>query len=388
MRKENWGRLFDRYNNKDQPRRILSVDGGGIRGIVALGILAQIEKQLAKVTGMGPGFRLCEYFDFIGGTSTGAIIAAGLARGKSVKQILSLYQKKGKDMFDPAVLMRLFKYKYKAGKLKEELQKFYGADTCLYPEHLQSLLLTVMMNVDTDSPWPLSSNPDAKYNNRNRKDCNLDIPLWQLVRASAAAPFFFGHEEIQIDDKSTFAFVDGGVTPHNNPAWLMYRMATLPQYKLNWKAGEKNLLIVSVGTGRITNVGRYENVPDVITQLSKNLLNTMKEEKDINCRQFGRCTYGYKIDRELGDMIPKQLPADGDSGKAFLYCRYDAEYTNDWLRAKGLNDINLKEVQKIDGVDHIEDLARIGTKAGEDVDVKSHFEHFATKEPYWPMQKP
>ena len=47
---------------------------------------------------------------------------------------------------------------------------------------------------------------------------------------------------------SRFVFVDGGVTPYNNPSFLMFRMATLPQYRVNWATGEKNLLLVSVGT--------------------------------------------------------------------------------------------------------------------------------------------
>ena len=64
------------------PKRILSLDGGGVRGILSTGILAEIERRLMVRSGR-PDFRLCEYFDLIGGTSTGAILAAGLAMGKS-----------------------------------------------------------------------------------------------------------------------------------------------------------------------------------------------------------------------------------------------------------------------------------------------------------------
>jgi patatin-like phospholipase/acyl hydrolase len=66
----------------------------------------------------------------------------------------------------------------------------------------------------------------------------LKIPLWQLVRASTAAPVYFPPEVLQrdsTDPSKTFVFVDGGVTPHNNPAFLLYRMATEPAYRLNWK---------------------------------------------------------------------------------------------------------------------------------------------------------
>ena len=61
------------------PKRILSLDGGGIRGVITLQFLEKIETILRKRHGDNPDFRLCHYFDLIGGTSTGAIIAAGLA---------------------------------------------------------------------------------------------------------------------------------------------------------------------------------------------------------------------------------------------------------------------------------------------------------------------
>ena len=66
-------------------RRLLALDGGGIRGLVTLGILEKLEADLGAASGVGASFRLSDYFDFIGGTSTGAILAAGLAIGKSVE---------------------------------------------------------------------------------------------------------------------------------------------------------------------------------------------------------------------------------------------------------------------------------------------------------------
>ena len=65
-------------------------------------------------------------------------------------------------------------------------------------DDLCSLLLIVTRNATTDSPWPVSNNPFAKYNDRTRKDCNLQIPLWQLVRASTAAPVYFPPEIVGV----------------------------------------------------------------------------------------------------------------------------------------------------------------------------------------------
>jgi uncharacterized protein len=90
-------------------------------------------------------------------------------------------------------------YLYTAGPLKAKLQEVFGSATTLEPDNPKCLLLIVTKNVTTDSPWPVSSNPDAKYNDPARKDCNLKIPLWQLVRPSTAAPVFFPPEVVQWD---------------------------------------------------------------------------------------------------------------------------------------------------------------------------------------------
>src|ERR1017187_5366746 len=68
-----WGPLAARYETT-RPRRILTLDGGGIRGILTLHVLAEIEKQLAATSAHPEAFRLCDFFDYIAGTSTGAII--------------------------------------------------------------------------------------------------------------------------------------------------------------------------------------------------------------------------------------------------------------------------------------------------------------------------
>ncbi len=82
--------LLDRIN-RPGPKKILSLDGGGIRGALTLGYLKKIEDILKDRNPDKPDFRLCDYFDLIGGTSTGAIIAASLAIGKTVDEIKTLY---------------------------------------------------------------------------------------------------------------------------------------------------------------------------------------------------------------------------------------------------------------------------------------------------------
>jgi len=232
------------------PRKMLSLDGGGIRGVLTLGALEAIERTVGKP--------LHEYFDYIAGTSTGAIIAAGLACGEPIARLRQFYFDFGPAMFEKRFLLERYQSLYRKDALTEQLQQVFGKTTTLSSERLKTLLLVVTRNWTTDSPWPISSNPKARYNESSRRDCNLQIPLWQLVRASTAAPVYFPPEVLQWDKDDpakSFVFVDGGVTPYNNPAFLLYRMATLPHFGLNWKASERDLLLISVGTGSAPKIG-------------------------------------------------------------------------------------------------------------------------------------
>src|SRR5581483_9657983 len=306
-REQRWGRLWNRYKD-NRPRKMLSIDGGGIRGLISLGMLKRLETLLAQNQGGGANFRLSDYFDYVAGTSTGAIIAAGVARGMSVNELIGFYRDNGEEMFEKSRLLERVKTFYTADPLRKQLQIVFGADTDLLPEHLNCLLLVVTRNVTTDSPWPISSSPDARYNDPDRDDCNLRIPLWQLVRASTAAPVYFPPEFVPVG-KSTFTFVDGGMTAYNDPAFLLYRMATHPAYQLGWKTGEKNLLLISFGTGIADTLGSNAsaNIAVNLAGLPGALMHTIQIEQDINCRTVGRCTFGAHIDRELQDLTCRDI---------------------------------------------------------------------------------
>jgi uncharacterized protein len=390
---ERWKNLRSRYEG-DRPRRMLAFDGGGIRGLITLGILEKIEGLIAGKEGK----KLCDYFDYIAGTSTGAIIAAGLACGKTVAELINFYRTSGSQMFEHAWLIERIKYFYTADPLKEKLQEVFGRDTSLGPNNLKCLLLVVTKNVTTDSPWPISSNPDAKYNDPARGDCNLQIPLWQLVRASTAAPVYFPPEILHWDTKDpkkTFVFVDGGVTPYNNPAFLLYRMATTPAYRLNWRTGEKNLLLISVGTGAAESLGATaaapnRNIVSNVAGLLGELMYGMQVDQDVNCRMIGRCTYGAHLDREVLDLVPRQtepgmtmeeeyrtpeIPLSQDLGRQFLYARYNADLSRHGLDRIGFPKVDPASIQKLDAVENIETLLGIGRAVGDSVKAE-HFGPF------------
>lgn len=386
-----WGEKY----SAERPRRLLALDGGGILGIITLEILKEIESQLAEETGQGASFRLGDYFDYIAGTSTGAIISTGLAVGMSVDELTEFYVNSGSKMFTKQWLLRRARALYEADPLREELQKVLlndqDVDRTLGSEDLRCLLLVVTRNATTDSPWPVSNNPFAKYNDRvgyaDRN--NLDIRLWELVRASTAAPVYFPPESLEMDKDMSFTFVDGGVTPYNNPAFLLYRMATLPHYRLNWPKGEENLMLVSVGTGSAAKVEldldeRGELIPKNAAAMPGVLMGGSAVDQDINCRAFGRCLFGDVIDRELGDMKPREgdpvtgaeVPRETPTDKDFLYARYNPDVSRAGLDALGLPDISERNVQAMDKVEFLDDMRKVGKAYAQkhvDMSVFSHF---------------
>ena len=160
---------------REGPKKLLAIDGGGIRGVLALEVLQKIEDLLKAKSGRAD-FRLADYFDYIAGTSTGGIIAAGLSIGMSVREILDFYQEAGAQMFVKANLLRRLRYKFEDEPLAAKLREVFGADTTLGSEKLRTLLLLVMRNATTDSPWPISNNPYAKYNDSARPRLQPQIP--------------------------------------------------------------------------------------------------------------------------------------------------------------------------------------------------------------------
>jgi uncharacterized protein len=378
---------------KPGPKRLLSVDGGGIRGVLSLGILRRIEAILKAQNGGRDDFRLSHYFDYIAGTSTGGIIAAGLAVGMSVDEILTFYKEAGAQMFVKANLLQRLRYKFESEPLAEKLKDVFGASTKFGSDAIQTLLLLVMRNATTDSPWPLSNNPYAKYNDPQRYDNNLKFPLWQLVRASTAAPTYFPPEVIVLpsEDRTKekqFVFVDGGITMYNNPAFQMFLMATLecywpraPRGQQGWSTGVNKLLIVSVGTGTSPAVQQGLDPDDMnllfdATTIPSALMFAALNEQDVLCRVFGDCLAGDPLDRELGSLMPGVGPLS-ESQKLFTYVRYNAELTREGLDVIGCKHIQPEAVRKLDSIDAIPELLAVGTAVAEMKVKPDHFAKFA-----------
>ncbi len=257
------------YNSRDwhletragEGKRILSLDGGGVRGLITLGILQRIEETLApRYPGKPEDFRLCHYFDLIAGTSTGAIIAGALALGMSVAEVKRHYDAMCPRIFrkQPNKGMMGFLYPegaltpvYNEREIEDVLRRIAGERELQSPD-IKTGLMICTKRLDTGSPWVLTNSPRAPYWEVGR---NKDYKLWRILRASTAAPLFFEPLEFEIAkpdgiyDGEVGVFVDGSVAGLNNPSLQAFLTSTLKPYGLAWPCGRDNLFIVSVGTG-------------------------------------------------------------------------------------------------------------------------------------------
>jgi len=360
------------------PKRLLALDGGGIRGVLSIEILAKLEATLRERLGRDESFRLSDYFDYVAGTSTGAIIATLVALGKSADEIRSFYHANAPKMFRKAGLVQRFaRAKFVREAIAAKMREVFGADTRFGTEDMQSLLLIVLRNASTDSPWPLSNNPRALFNAADLPDCNLNLPLWQVVRASTAAPVFFPPERVRLGSRD-FVFVDGGITPFCNPAFLLFRMATLAPYNLGWKAGEKDILLVSVGTGSRPDAD-LGLVPESMTlwyhatKTTPAMIYATVCEQDLLCRMFGKCLVGDPIDLEVGDLLDVGTPGEQH---LFTYLRYNAELTDEGFERIGVTGVDPAAVRGLDKVSAMGDLQRVGVAAAERAVDGRHFDGF------------
>jgi len=223
-------------------RTILSIDGGGIRGVIPATVLAHIEAQV------GP---LAKHFDLIAGTSTGGILAIGLtcprpgaAEPYTAAELCGLYEKRGPEIFAIPLLQRLgsgvglLNAKYQTRPIEKVLFDYF-ADTPL--GSARTNVLVSSYDIESRSPFFFKS---------WRKEW-ANVPMRFVARATSAAPTYF--EPTIVDAAGApHALIDGGVFV-NNPAMSAYVEA------VRLFPDEREFVVVAVGTGTATHPLKYKD---------------------------------------------------------------------------------------------------------------------------------
>jgi patatin-like phospholipase/acyl hydrolase len=230
-------------------QKVLSIDGGGIRGIIPAMILAEVEGRTGK--------RIAEMFDLVAGTSTGGILALGLTKpgedGKphySAKKLIELYETEGGKIFSIPVWHRLrsgwglAEERYPSAGIDEVALRYFG-NTSLAQAHKEVLITAY--EIEKRGPW--------FFKRRKARDENegFDPLMREVARATSAAPTYFEPVQLKVGALGNRAFIDGGVHS-NNPAMCAYVEAR----KIHPE--ENDFLVVSLGTGEPTREMPYEEV--------------------------------------------------------------------------------------------------------------------------------
>jgi hypothetical protein len=259
--------------------KILSLDGGGIRGVVTARILQEVERQIQKHQGKS----LHEYFDLIAGTSTGSILTAGIAAQKQSVELIQLYREQGRQIFP---IHRKERYKKMPRFIQPLLEAFSP------PKYAHQGLIDALTGVlgykriqDIEKPIILILAYDTLYRNTTFfTNCHPDVGarwydecyLWQICTASAAAPTFFPPYKLEPVNKEKFGHwvfphIDGGVSA-NNPALAALSLVMglsqssiaqtiKQQYNLDGVTLD-DIAILSIGTGQTGEPYLYEQVKD------------------------------------------------------------------------------------------------------------------------------
>ena len=289
--------------------RILSLDGGGIRGIIPGTVLSYIEDKLKEKSG-DPNARIADYFDFITGTSSGGILSLLYLcpdkDGKpkyTAKEALNIFKEKGDEIFKVSVL--------------EKIRSLHGIIDEKYPEKpLEKLLKSYFSeNLLSESLKPCLL---PSYDIRNRKaffftsieasESENNFYLRDVARAASAAPTYFEPSKIKSMNGTFHALIDGGVFA-NNPALCAYAEARKIDFKkILSKTGKPNkptaedMIIVSIGSGSVKQPYYYKDFKDAgVFEWVKPLIDIMMSGNSE--------TVDYQL-RKIYESLPKKDQKD------------------------------------------------------------------------------
>ncbi len=249
-------------------KRILSIDGGGIRGIIPAIVCADWEKRTGK--------RIAEEFDLIGGTSTGGILALALAAGIPASQLVDFYRVDGKRIFKPGIGRGWFMARYSSKPLKDALEHRLRGRLMLSAE---TRVFVTAYDCGRRSCVTLRS-WDAD-----------DVPMVTAAMATSAAPTYF---------KPHDSWIDGGVVL-NNPAMEAYSLAC----EL-WPGEDAK--VVSLGTGEHEQAIKPPR--GGIVQWARALPKIVMDTDDSPDCQLRRILLGWRYIRIQPDL--RDVPADMD----------------------------------------------------------------------------
>ena len=236
--------------------RILSIDGGGIRGIIPGQILVALEEELQERD--GPQARLADYFDLVAGTSTGGILGCALlcpdADGRprfTAREAVDLYLEHGDEIFDVPFFHRLRTVggntdeKYPADALEETLENYFG-----------NLELKQLLKPCLITAYDIEKRRTVFFTQHDAGRPSRNFLVKNVARATSAAPTYFEVARIASMTNVSRPLIDGGVFA-SNPAMCAYAEA-----RERFGKTAARMAILSLGTGEVRKPYAYRDAKD------------------------------------------------------------------------------------------------------------------------------
>ena len=280
-----------------KPFNILSFDGGGVRGIIEACLLERIESKYSNVL---------RDVDLLVGTSTGGIIALGLAAGKSPADLRKMYQTASNEIFSETLFGRFKDFwkvlsaDYKSDNLRKMLESQFGG---LLLGDLEKSVAITTFDLDNEAEGSARAWKAKIFHNCRGLDADLDVRVVDLALRTSAAPTYFPTSD---------GYIDGGVVA-NNPGMVALAQALDPR---NLNKDLRNINLLSFGTGRFSRHIEGSDLNWGLSKWAKHLLDILMDGSvdvvDFECKQILRDKY-YRLNPKLSYDYPlddwKNVPA-------------------------------------------------------------------------------
>jgi hypothetical protein len=335
------------------PKRILSLEGAGVRSGITLGFLERIE-HLLQIRYGSADVRLCDYFDLIGGAGPAAMIAAEIASGATMAEVKLAFRRGVTALTGAKNLLGILRGAvYSDIELRELLKERYG-DSTLADATLCTGLCIIATRFDDGRTLSFANHPAMR-------DLPGSVaPLRDLILASAALPTYFYPVPVQLGEPRPTLLASGDVSAGPDPALHLFMLTTGRRGAFRWRTGKRRLFMLSLGGGtwRSGSSARDPRRPTTLELVPK-IVNLMVEGlRQQSCSLLDSLTYE-------ADATVAMSPEDPNAEPILSYRRFDLVLERQWLLENRLEEFaaDVESLQTLDNVNAYDTYLRLGQTA-------------------------
>jgi len=356
--------------------RVLSLDGGGMRGIIPATVMEYVEKKLQEKT-KNPNVRIADYFDIIVGTSTGGILSCFYLTPSdsnekdkpnakyTASKALEFYSEKGYSIFNKSKHKSWFGFRQLFNSTQYKPQVIEN----IFREEFGDIKLTDLLKQCLVTTYNIESKSSFFFSNKENEDKKRSFYVRDVVRSTSAAPTYFPPAEItNLATKQKMINIDGGVFA-NNPTMCAYAECRNSKFLQAEFPSAKDMLILSIGTGggqfdlpKVDKSGKWsvlkwaKAIPDIMMDGSidtvhyqmKHLFATLEKKHQFNYKRIDVPLNKRTYSPDMADASPENIKALKQAGKEALL-EAQKETPNEYVLDKFIDEliVNAPDIQNL-----------------------------------------